>query len=60
GHQGSMACGQMAVATWQKSTARRLVSVFAVQEITHLMLCGLSRAVILKAGVIAVIAGQPG
>ena len=25
----------MAVATWQKSTARRFVSVFAVREITN-------------------------
>jgi hypothetical protein len=40
----------MAVATWQKSTARRLVSIFAVQEITNPMLCGLSRTVTPKAG----------
>jgi hypothetical protein len=34
------AAGQMAVATWQKSTARRLVSVFAVPQVTNQMLCG--------------------
>ena len=30
----------MAVATWQKSTARRLVSIFAVRDITNQMVCG--------------------
>ena len=35
----------MAVATRQKSTARRLVSVFAVREITNKMLFGLTPAV---------------
>ena len=39
----------MAVATWQKSTARRLVSIFAVQDITNQMLCGLRVAVTFKA-----------
>src|SRR5580700_4474822 len=48
----------MAVATWQKSTARRLVSILAVQEITNQMLCGLSRTVTPKAGVISALAGQ--
>ena len=35
----------MAVATWQKSTARRLVSVIAAWGITNPMLFGLSPAV---------------
>jgi hypothetical protein len=35
----------MAVATWQKSTARRFVSIFAVQDITNQMLFGLGPAV---------------
>jgi hypothetical protein len=39
----------MAVATWQKSTARRLVSIFAVQDITSQMLCVLRAAVTFKA-----------
>jgi hypothetical protein len=46
------------VATWQKSTARRLVSILAVQEITNQMLCGLSRTVTPRAGDISVLAGQ--
>jgi len=45
GHQDSAARGQIAVATWQKSTARRLVSICAVGEVTNPMLCGLGRAV---------------
>ena len=35
----------MAVATWQKSTARRFVSRIAVREVTIEMLCGLNRTV---------------
>src|SRR5256885_4238242 len=43
--QDSAAGGQIAVATWQKSTARRLVSVLAVVAITNSMLCALNRPV---------------
>src|SRR5690242_14607858 len=43
--QDSAAGGQIAVATWQKSTARRLVSVLAVPAITNSMLCALNRPV---------------
>jgi hypothetical protein len=48
----------MAVATRQKSTARRFVSILAVQEVTIQMLCGLSRSVTPRAGDISVLAGQ--
>ena len=44
GHQDSAARGQIAVATWQKSTARRLVSN-CVALVTNPMLCGRGRAV---------------
>src|SRR5580658_2275330 len=50
----------MAVATWQKSTARRLVSVSAVREITNKMLFGLTPAVTSEAGTIPLVADQTG
>jgi hypothetical protein len=52
------AAGQMAVATWQKSTARRLVSILAVLQVTNPMLCGLDRAVTPQSGLISLIADQ--
>jgi hypothetical protein len=51
--QDSAARGQIAVATRQKSTARRLVSILAVREFTNPMLCGLNRTVTLVPGVAA-------
>ena len=42
---GNVGGGQIAVATWQKSTARRLVSICAVGEVTDPMLCGLGDTV---------------
>jgi hypothetical protein len=48
----------MAVATWQKSTARRLVSILAVVQVTNPMLCGLGPAVTPGRRGIPGIAGQ--
>jgi hypothetical protein len=50
----------MAVATWQKSTARRLVSILAVLQVTNQMLFGLSAAVTPAEVIIARIAGRSG